>query len=123
MKYFNVSRIIHARHFQTGCNIKPKPWQQVLGPGPGFLILNLWFKSWVLGSGIAVSDPRVLVCDPHLKSQISDSKSRILVYSIIITKCDKKYKVWQVLQDASDITKCERKLLQRVIGIMNCDRC
>ena len=40
-KYFHMIYIIRARNVQAECNIKPKPWSHISGPGFGFLVLAL----------------------------------------------------------------------------------
>ena len=38
-----------------------------------------------------------------------------------MTKGNRYYAVWQLLQSVTGITKCERKLLQSVTGITKCE--
>ena len=38
-----MTKIICARHVQTVCNIKPKPWSHISGPGFVSFILALQF--------------------------------------------------------------------------------
>ena len=47
-EYIRIIKIIPARHVRTVCNMKPKPWPQILGSGSGFLVLSLRSRSWVL---------------------------------------------------------------------------
>ena len=32
-KHFHMTKFIRTRYVQTVCNIKPKPWSQISGPG------------------------------------------------------------------------------------------
>ena len=36
---FHAKKSIPVRYVQTVCNIKPRPWSQILGSGPEVLIL------------------------------------------------------------------------------------
>ena len=49
-KYFCMTKITVARNVQTVCNIKPKLWSQISGPGSAFLVLIIRFKFQGLGS-------------------------------------------------------------------------
>ena len=95
-------------------------------------LLVLGFQSWVPGTGSRILDPGSWVLSPG--SWGSESSSRVLscrpviwvlVNLIIVTKCDKKllqsvsesyYKVWQLLQSVTVITKCDRYYKMWVIS-------
>ena len=82
-----------------------RSWVWIVGPGTW--VWTLSFRSWVLFPGYWVVDPG----------------SWIPVHSVVITVCDKKYyKVWQVLQSVTVVTKCDRKLLQSATISTKCDR-
>ena len=60
-EYFHMTKCICARPVQTVCNITPKTWSQILGPGSGFLFLSLRFRSWILVPGSWIMDSRFQV--------------------------------------------------------------
>ena len=110
-EYIHIIKIICARHVQTVCNMKPKPWPQILGSASGFLVLSLRPRSWVLVFDSKVLNPGSKIlnsgsCNVSPRSLVLDPIHTV----IIITKCDKK-----LLQSVASITKCDRKSSQSVI--------
>ena len=89
-----MTRIIGARIVKTVRNIEPKPWSQMSSRRSKFLVLDS--RSWVW-----ISSLRSWVVGPGL--WLPGPGFCVLVHSLIITKCDKK-------------------LLQSVTGIINCDK-
>ena len=104
-----MKEFIRVRHVQTVCNVKPKPWSQILGP--------FRFK---------VRAPGLKVLDPGLESWIEDPRSWIVVLRSPVTSLELRwiryYKAWRkiIASSVAVITNCERKFLKSVAGITNC---
>ena len=140
-----MKKTIWARNVQTVCNIKLNPWLDISGSRSGFLVPALWF--WILWSGsrilshiscVQVIGPVFWILDP--RTQVSDPVFWVSVYSVIITKSNKK--LWQSVTEnyyksVTGITTCGRycKVWQKTItkcrryykvwkqAIIECDRC
>ena len=124
---FHMTNIFGERNVRTVRNIKTKPWSHISVPRSEFLVLGLrslipghWFcfvdlESQFVGSGswVLVSKAWVLGLSP--RSWATGPGPLVLLHSIVITKCDKKW-----LLRVTVITKCARKLLPSVIGITKC---
>ena len=119
-EYFYMTKIICARNIQTVFDIKPKLWLQIWYLGSGFSVKSVqtWITDigfWVLdletqargfGFWILVSRSWVLLhskvttkCDKNLLKSVPENYWKdITNYERYYKKCDRNYKMWQLLQ-------------------------